>query len=40
MALLRKRIAANLPISTKKLPKEILEYAKSVKRPVRKAALC
>ena len=33
----RKRIAANLPISTKKLPKEILEYAKSVKRPVRKA---
>ena len=33
----RKRIAANLPISAKKLPKEIIEYAKSVKRPVRKA---
>jgi hypothetical protein len=32
----RKRIAANLPISAKNMPKEIIEYAKGVKRPVRK----
>ena len=35
----RKRIAANLPIGSKKLPKEIIEYAKGVKRPVRKASV-
>ena len=32
----RKRISANLPINTRQLPKEVLEYAKGIKRPVRR----
>ena len=32
----RKKIAMNLPINPKKLPKEVIEYAKGIKRPVRK----
>ncbi len=33
----RKKISANLPISQKQLPKEVIEYSKGVKKPVRKA---